>query len=142
MARARTLSVVGIATALAVPLLGGTASADPSGGDRFTLTCGGTTYQAVSNGNGQFTAAHDLNSTKTFVPHAFGPFTGNLYDASGTLVSTETDPAVTQGSGKQKNDLSCTYSFTFVSDGSDPEGPPADWTFTGSGSVTGHATGH
>src|SRR4051812_43568625 len=114
MARARTLSVIGIATALAVPLVGGSAAADPKRGDTFPLTCGGTTYQVTATGNGDFTPAHDLNSTTVFIPHAFGPFTGSIYDASGTLISTETDPATTQGSGKQRNDLTCTYTITFV----------------------------
>jgi hypothetical protein len=127
-----------VAGLLAVPVLGAQpAQAKP--GEVITLACGGTTYQAAVNGNGQWSPARDLGSTKVFVPHAFGPFTGTIRDASGTVIDTSTDPAVVQGSGKQKNDVSCTYSFTFVSDGSDPDFP-AGWTFSGVGTVTGQAT--
>ena len=143
MTRARILTVVGTAAAIALPAASGTAWADPRTGDVFTLTCAGTTYQVSGNGNGEFTPAHDLNSSKVFVPHAFQGFTGTIYDTSGNVFATFSDPSVqTQGSGKQKNDLSCTYTFTEVSDGSDPEGPPAGYTIVGSGGVTGQVSGH
>lgn len=143
MARARTLSVVGIATALAVPMLSGPAFADPAKGLPITLTCGSTTFQVLGvPGEGDFTPALDTTSNKVFIPHAFGEFTGSLYDANGVLVDSETDPATVQGSGKQKSDLSCTFTFSVVSDGSDPNGPPAGWTFTGTGTVTGQVAGH
>lgn len=137
----RRLAALGLTgTALAVPLSwGAPALADPHG-ELISLTCGGTTYQVSVAGNGDYTPAHDLASTKVFIPHAFGEFTGTVRDASGTVVGTETDPATVQGSGKQPNDVTCTYTLTFVSDGSDP-GFPAGYTFTGVGSVTGQVAG-
>jgi hypothetical protein len=123
-----------------VALVGSAAHADPKHGMTLPLVCGGHTYLVAVNGNGQFSPAHDTASTLVFVPHYFGPFTSVIRNAQGVVVDTSTDPAVTQGSGKQKNDVSCTYSFTQVSDGSDPTFP-AGWTFSGSGSVTGQVAG-
>ena len=144
-ARALTRSVVvgSLATGLALPLsVGAAALADPSRGDRFTLTCGGTSYQVVvSPGNGEWTPAHDTGSNKVFVPHAFQGFHGEVYDAEGNLVDAFDDPGVqAQGSGKQKNDVSCTFSFREISDGSDPEFP-AGYVFVGGGGVTGQIAG-
>jgi hypothetical protein len=118
------------------------AYADPSRGDVIPLTCGATTYQVVVNGNGQWTPAHDTHSNLVFIPHAFTAFHGEVRDPSGALVDTFDEPASTQGSGKQKSDVSCKYSFHDVSDGSDPDGPPAGYTFDGSGGVTGQIAGH
>lgn len=143
---ARTLTVAGLGLALAVPAsFGSVAVADPNSGDLISLTCNGVTYQAVVSGvgNGEFTPAHDLNSNLVFIPHAFQGFTGTILDPDGNVVDTFSDPTVeTQGSGAQKNDMSCTFSFSEVSDGSDPEGPPAGYTFVGSGGVTGQVAGH
>jgi hypothetical protein len=140
---ARSLFVGSIAVGLAVPLsLGSAAVADPSNGDQFTLTCGSTSYEVVvSPGSGEWTPAHDTNSNKMFIPHAFNGFQGDVYDTEGNLVDHFEDPGVqTQGSGKQKNDMVCTFSFEFVNDGSDPEFPEG-YTFIGSGGVTGQITG-
>ena len=140
-ARALTRSVfVGsLAAGLALPL-GAVASAAQPQGDTFTLTCGSTSYQVWSNGNGEWTPAHDTASGRVFVPHAFDGFHGELRDTQGVLVFEFDEPASTQGSGKQKNDISCTYSFRGVSDGSDPE-IPAGYTFSGTGGVTGQIAG-
>jgi len=139
---ARTLTVAGLGLALAVPAsFGSSAVADPQNGELIPLTCGSTTYQVVTNGNGDYTPAHDVSSNRVFVPHAFGVFHGVLRDASGAVVESFDEPASTQGSGKQKNDVHCTFAFHEVSDGSDPE-VPAGWTFDGSGSVTGQIAGH
>ena len=35
---------------------------------------------------------------------------------------------------------SCTYTFSFLSDGSDPEGPPEGYSITIAGEVTGFST--
>jgi hypothetical protein len=138
---ARTLTVAGLGAALVVPAsLGSVASADPKG-DSFALTCGSTTYQVTTMGDGEYTPAHDLNSNLMFIPHAFTGFHGVVRDASGALVYSFDEPAGTQGSGKQKNDVSCTYVFHQVSDGSDPEFP-AGYTFDGSGGVSGQIAGH
>lgn len=141
---ARTGFVGAIAAGLAVPLsFGSAALADPKG-ETFTLTCGGTTYTvATPQGNGEFTPAMDIGSHLVFVPHAFQGFHGELYDPSGALVDQFSDDTVdTQGSGKQKNDVVCTYTFSGISDGSDPEGPPAGYRFVGTGGVTGQIAGH
>jgi hypothetical protein len=138
---ARTALVGGLAAGLALPALGAGAIADPKRGDTFPLVCGGTTYTVTTNGNGEWTPAHDVNSNRVFIPHAFSGFHGEIRDAQGVLVDTFDEAASTQGSGKQKNDVSCTFSFTEASDGSDPEFP-AGYTFHGSGGVTGQIAGH
>jgi hypothetical protein len=137
---ARTLTVAGLSLGLAVPALGSTAYADPKAGDAIPLTCGATTYQVVVNGNGDWTPAHDVNSNLVFIPHWFGAFHGEVRDAQGVLVDQFDEPAGTQGSGKQKNDVSCTYRFHDVGDGSDPEFP-AGYTFDGIGTVSGQISG-
>lgn len=136
--RVRSLVTGGLVSGTFVLPLAMTAPAlaDPSG-DVFTLVCNGQTYQVTTSaGNGDFTPAHDLASNRVFIPHAFGPFTGTIRNASGTVVDSFTDPAQTQGSGKQKNDVFCTFSFHEVSDGSEPDFP-AGYTFDGSGTATG-----
>jgi hypothetical protein len=140
-ALARTCLTAGLATGLAVAPAAASFG-DPRSGDApFELTCGNTTYMVVTNGNGEWTPAHDIDSNKVFVPHWFGVFHGEIHDAEGVLVDSFDDgPAEAQGSGKQKNDISCTFSFHEVSDGSDPEFPEG-YTFDGSGSVTGQVSG-
>lgn len=136
--RASSLVTVGlVAGTFVFPLaLTDAALADPSG-DTFTLVCNGTSYQvATPPGNGDFTPALDLGSNRVFIPHAFGAFTGTIRDASGAVVDSFTEPAGAQGSGKQKNDVSCSFTFHEVSDGSEPDFP-AGYTFDGSGTVTG-----
>jgi hypothetical protein len=138
---ARTVAVAGMSIGLVVPALG-SATADPRTEDgAFPLTCNGVTYQVVTAGNGEWTPAHDANSNLVFIPHSFGVFHGEVRDADGNLVDSFDEPAATQGSGKQKNDVTCTYSFSEVSDGSDPEFP-AGYSFSGSGPVTGQIAGH
>jgi hypothetical protein len=124
----------------AVPLMAGPATA-ASDKQTIPLVCdNGHSYSVEVNGNGDFTPARDLASTAVFVPDAFGPFTGEIRDAQGQLVDSFTDPATVKGSGKQKTNITCTYTFSQVSDGSDPSFP-AGYTFSGSGTVTGKITG-
>ena len=90
---------------------------------------------------GENPAAHDTNSTRVFIPHTFIGFHGEIRDTAGVLVDSFDDSTTeVQGSGKQNNDAVCTFRFTEVSDGSDPEFP-AGYTFTGSGGVTGQVSG-
>ncbi len=139
----RNVFVGGLTVGMVTALVAGSAAAAPAKGDHFSLTCGSTTYQVVAMGNGEFTPAHDLDGHLVFVPHAFQGFTGIVYDTEGNLVDTFTDNTVTtQGSGKQKNDVSCTYRFEQVSDGSNPDEPPAGYRFVGIGGVTGQVAGH
>lgn len=138
-ALARTFFTAGLGVGLAVPLalVGGPALADP-GPAVATLTCGSTTWEiALSDGQGEFTPAHDANSNRVFVPTAFGDFTGTVYDAQGALVDSFTEEGETvKGSGKQQGAVDCTYRFDQISDGSDPEFP-AGYRFIGTGEVTG-----
>ena len=109
------------------------AAADPKG-EQFDLVCdNGQTYSVVTSGNGDFTPAHDSESTTTFVPLSFGEFTGTVRDAQGNVVDTITEPGVSKGqSGKNATGtLSCTFSFTGTEDG---------LTFEAHGSVVGYAT--
>ena len=102
------------------------------------LVCdNGHTYDAVVNGNGDFTPARDANGTSVLVPLSFGEFSGTVTDSSGAVVDSFTEPGVSKGSaGKNaKTTISCTFTFhdTF-SDGS------GTFTFDGTGSVVGYLT--
>ena len=121
---------------LAATLFGGAAGADPQGFSLPLVCDNGNTYQVSTSGNGEFTPAHDLGSTAMFVPVAFGPFTGVVRDAAGNVVESFTDPASEKGQSARglRAPVNCTYSFTDVSDGSDPDFP-AGFTFSGSGTV-------
>ena len=127
----------GFALGLVVSLVPSLAGADPSGGETFPLVCNnGTTYQATSNGNGEFTPAHDLGGTGVFVPVSFGTFSGTIRNAQGQVVDSFTEPGTSKGQSAKglSNPVTCTFSFTEVSDGSDPEFP-AGYTFSGTGSA-------
>lgn len=129
----------GIVLATGLVVAGGTAAvAAPTKGFPVTITCGGTAYQTVVNGNGDFAPAHDTNSNSILVPVAFENFTGTIRDDAGNVVDTFTEAFVERKgqSAKNKTDVvDCVYTFTEVSDGSDPEFP-AGWTFTGEGGVS------
>src|SRR5690242_4872534 len=114
------LALIGsVSAGLALPLSLGTAWANDAKSDTFALTSGHT----------------------VFVPHVFNGFHGELYDTAGNLVdSFDEDGDEVQGSGKQKGDQVCSYTFREVSDGSDPE-VPVGYTFVGVGGVTGQLTG-
>ena len=120
----------------------GAAGADPKAGVTH-LTCeNGASYEVVVAGNGNWTPAHDSNSNTVFVPTWFGDFHGTVRDADGIVVDDFVEEGdVPKGqSAKNKGDiLECTFSFTEVSDGSDPEFP-AGFTFTGVGEVRAFAT--
>lgn len=126
------LTALGVASTLWV----GTAGADPKG-DTFDINCdNGKTYSIVTNGNGEFTAAHDANSNASIVPVSFGPFTGTVTDADGNVVDSFTEPGSSKGQSAKgvKNPVTCSFSFTEVSDGTDPDFP-AGFTFAGSGTA-------
>ncbi len=120
----------------------GTATADPGNAPNsfeVPLVCdNGATYTVVVNGNGNFTAAHDVASNATFIPTAFGPFHGVVTDEGGTVIAEFTDPAIAKGNSTKtrKTSISCTYSFdeTFT----DPE--LGVLTFHGEGDVSGFTT--
>lgn len=126
---------IGALVATSVPTAG-SAIAAPQDAFEVTLDCdNGESYDVVVTGNGEFTPARDQNSTLVLIPVAFGDFTGTLFDDEGNEVDSFTEEGTTaKGSGKQKRDAVCTFEFTEVSDGSDPEFPE-DFVFVGSGSV-------
>ena len=109
------------------------ASAAPARAGAVTVQCGAMTYQTWVNGNGQFSPAHDLASTSTLVPLAFGPTTFTLTDPNGVVVESGTDPAVAKGSSAHAAGAQwCTFSLS----GTDEEG----FTFSLTGDVLGQVT--
>jgi hypothetical protein len=129
--RLLVLSAVG-----AIPLLvagAGGAAAMPAGAGMVTVVCGSTTYQTWTNGNGSFTAAHDVNSTSTLIPLAFGPSTFTVYDPSGAVVDQENDPASVKGmSSNAAGAQWCSYTLAFSS--------PDGFHMVGTGTVMGKVT--
>jgi hypothetical protein len=126
----------------AVGLLPPTAGADPKL-PPISLTCGSTTEQVVVAGGGAFTPAHSTATTKIYIPVSFGTSTATVRDLTGAIVGVfpGDTPGVKgkKGTGVQDTQ-SCTYTFTFLSDGSDPEGPPEGYSITIAGEVTGFST--
>lgn len=124
--------IVGAAIALVSFILPvSTAGADPKPDLAITLYCGGEEGETVHvsvGGNGDWTPAHDLNSTSVGVPIAFGEFNGTFTPTGGSPRAF-TDPAFAKKNIPRSRNLiiECTYTV----DGSFPEG-----TFTGGGTVT------
>ena len=109
------------------------ASAAPARAGAVTVQCGATTYQTWVNGNGQFTPAHDLASTSTLIPLAFGPTTFTVTDPNGVVVDSGTDPAAAKGSSAHAAGAQwCTFSLS----GTDEAG----FTFSLTGDVLGKVT--
>lgn len=124
---------IGVLVATSLPMAGSAAAKE---GFPVTLVCNnGETYDVVVvPGNGEFTPAKDQDSGLVLIPVAFGPFTGTVRDPDGNIVETFDEPGSRKGSGKQKFDATCSFGFSEVSDGSDPEFP-AGFSFEGSGTV-------
>jgi hypothetical protein len=64
------LACFAFAAAAAAPM----AAADPTNAKnsaQITAVCGGSPVTVVVNGNGEFTPAHDVDSTSVFIPTAF-----------------------------------------------------------------------
>jgi hypothetical protein len=140
MSRRSTLVLAVLAPLATTMLAVAPAHADPAGARSalpLTVTCdNGAVYDVISNGNGNWTPAHDLASTSTLVPVSFGESTFTLTDASGTVLDSETTPASTKGeSGKQVREtaISCSY----IGGGTDPA---SGMVFTLSGTVEGFVT--
>jgi hypothetical protein len=114
------------------------AQADPANAKNslpITITCdNGTTYHAVTNGNGHWTPAHDLNSQTTLVPLSFGTQTFTVLDPAGNVVDQESTPPVAKTAvDSNKN---ATISCTFTGSMTQPDGS----MFVLTGSVVGFAT--
>ena len=110
-------------------LSAGTALAAPTGSPNARLVtayCGDNTFTMVAMGNGRFPAAHDLDSTRVFVPLAFGVTT-----VAGSDGSSVPYPAGTKGSAAPNGHplIDCSW----VGDREFFEGV---W-YTASGTVTG-----
>jgi len=114
-----------LATSLALALAGaalstGAAGAAPVNAPNatpITIDCGPAgTFEAISNGNGEFTPAHDLNSHHVLIPVSLGPTTFTVRDAEGNVVSEETDTTVTskgQARPHGRTLLDCSFTLTF-----------------------------
>jgi hypothetical protein len=127
----RRITLVVLAVAL-FAALAQSAAADPVNAKDagfFTAVCGSTQVSVVVNGNGDFTPAHDLNSTAVFVP----TFIDLTFVFTPTGGSAQTDHIVASKPNTPKNGKIVTCSIpaglnTF-------NGP--DGTFVASGTVSG-----
>lgn len=135
----RTGAALGVIAAVTLGLGTATAAhADPANAKNsfpITVSCSnGTTYHAVTNGNGSWTPAHDLNSQTTLVPLSFGAQTFTVYDPQGNIVDQESTPPSAKGavSSNKHATLSCTFTGSQTA----PDGS----MFTIAGSVVGFAT--
>lgn len=110
-------------------LSAGPASAAPTRAPNalwVTATCDDNVFRMVVNGNGGFPAAHDVNSTRVFVPVSFGKTT-----VIGDPGSPQEFPASTKGSAAPKGHPLITCDWT--GDSEVFEGV----TYTASGTVKG-----
>lgn len=137
--RARITGMVAIASA-ALMVLPQAAQADPKKGTPIQLACSdGNTYQTVGEGQGEFDPVHGLDSTAMFVPTWLGDQVVTGYAQDGSIAFQELPPDQYKGnsSGRQPNELSCSFSFSvYVID--QQAGP---LHIVGSGEVRGFTTG-
>lgn len=116
---------------LALAILGlqaTTAGADPKPTLDITLNCEGEIVDVVVAGNGDWTPAHDLNSTLVGVPIAFGEFSG-VFTPTGGDPQPFTEPPFAKKNAPRTRNLIIDCSYTLS--GAFPDG-----TFTGTGTVT------
>ena len=119
----------------------GAAVADPAvSGDLATLICdNGETYTVAVNGNGEFTPAHDVDSTHTLVATSFGATTITLATADGTVIDTFGDPPSAKG-GQAGKDRATTTACDFQLVTQFPDEELGILTLTVNGTVTGFVT--
>jgi hypothetical protein len=127
-------AAVGVVACVLALGLAGNADADPvNARHALTLTqdCGGATFDAVVNGNGEFMPAHELDGTRVFVPVQFLAFSGVYTDAQGRTYPESRGALPPKGSANPEGHptLTCAYSI----DLSFPDGS----TFVGHGGVVG-----
>jgi hypothetical protein len=122
---------------LAITTLG-PAQADPTHAKNalpLQISCdNGNDYNAVANGSGAWTPAHDTDSSAVLIPLAFGPVTFTLYDPDGNIVDQETDPAIAKAASTHNRHA--TIHCSFFGSATAPDGS----MFTISGDVTGFVT--
>jgi hypothetical protein len=117
-----------VVAAIVLPVAG----ADPGNAKNssfITAVCAGHTVMVVVNGNGEFTPAHDVNSTAVFVPTAFN--TTFTFTPTGGVPMPETDTSAKNA--PIKNTVTCAIPLQTLFSG--PEG-----TVTIQGTVTGFFT--
>jgi hypothetical protein len=144
----RSLAVALLAAGAAALVPAGVAAADPVG-DTFPIACdNGITYTAVgSPGHGAFTPAFDTASNTVLVPVVFGEVTGTL-SKDGSIIDTFTSEGGVKGSGKQRDLVNCTYTFSDTFTLTEEEATAADlpgagtYTFAGGGPVAVQIRGH
>jgi hypothetical protein len=95
----------------------------------------GQSYDAVANGNGAWTPAHDLSSSSILVPVSFGTVTVTIRDPEGNIVDRETDPPSAKP-GASAHNRHATTNCEFVGTATAPDGS----TFTIDGTVVGFVT--
>ncbi len=128
---------LGVAAALSIP---GPASADPTG-EVIQLDCdNGTTYWVAvqESGNGAWSPGHDVNSTSTLIPTAFGEFHGVITDSTGQVLDEFTDPPTVKGSASKPRSTSVSCTFEVTEQFDDPD--LGLLTFHGTGSVEAFVT--
>lgn len=136
-----SLRVIGGAAAAAVLGLStwAPAQADPVHAKQalpLQISCdNGQTYSAIANGNGNFSPAHDLNSTAMLIPVAFGEQTITVTAPDGTVLDQETVPA-TMKKGASAHNKNATVNCDFAGGATAPDGT----MFTVSGTVRGFVT--
>jgi len=114
-AGAGALALVGASVALASP-----AMADPvKGGAVIPLTCSdGTAYNVAVNGSGAFSPAHDIASTKLFIPVSFPSSLVTVTDTeTGEILDQffDEEMVATKHANKgQGEPLGCYYEASFV----------------------------
>jgi hypothetical protein len=120
-------------------LAAGTASADPKVDARnalpVTADCGGDPISAVVNGAGRWGPAHDLNSTRVFIPLQFGASTGVFTAPDGTEFDASDPGSPPKGSADPsgRTIVNCTYTI----DATFPDGS----SLAVEGTVTGYFSG-
>ena len=113
------------------------AAADPSGAKNsvsVTVTCGNTTYNAVANGNGPWSPAHDLNSNRVLIPVTFG-VERDVFTPVGGAPETTFSPPRVKGSASPNGQPQINCSYTVG-----PITVPGVGTFEAFGTVTGFVT--
>jgi hypothetical protein len=115
------------------------AQADPANAKNafpIQVSCdNGHTYNAVVNGNGAWTPAHDLDSTAMLIPVAFGEQTFTVTAPDGTILDQETSPP-TAKPGASAHNKNATVNCEFAGSQTAPDGT----TFTITGTVQGFVT--
>jgi hypothetical protein len=128
MRRAITLTA---ATAALVVGGAGTATAEPPGQSGTPLVCNdGHTYEVVLVGNGDYTPALVVGSTRVLVPTAFGATTVRTVSPGAPDVVTTSPPTVKGGGNVARRNpqptVTCSFEITI------PQGPGSVVIISGS----------